>query len=80
VIEAAHVANDGLAIGLAAVFLWLMAREKTIWVAAGTVLGAAILAKASLVVLVPVLIVLWFRRPKQMGFALALGFVIGGWW
>ena len=79
-IDAAHVANDGLAMGLAAIFLWLMAREKTNWIAAGTVLGAAILAKASLVVLAPVLMVLWFRRPKQMGLALALGFAIGGWW
>lgn len=79
-IDAAHVANDGLAIGLAAIFLWLITREKTTWIAAGTVLGAAILAKASLVVLAPVLIVLWFRRPKQMGLALALGFAIGGWW
>ena len=79
-IDAAHIANDGLAIGLATVFLWLMMREKTSWIAAGTVLGAAILAKASLLVLAPVLIVLWFRRPKQMGLALALGFVIGGWW
>ena len=55
-IDAAHVANDGLAIGLAAVFLWLVSREKTGWAAAGiTVLGAAILAKASLLVLAPVL-------------------------
>lgn len=79
-IDAAHVSNDGLAIGLAAVFLWLMTREKTTWLFAGAVLGAAILAKASLVVLAPVLIVLWFRRPKQWGLALALGFAIGGWW
>jgi hypothetical protein len=80
VIDAAHVANDGLALGLAALFLWLMSREQTTWVAAGTVLGTAILAKASLVALAPVLIVLWFRRPKQMGLALALGFAVGGWW
>jgi hypothetical protein len=80
VIDAAHVANDGLAIGVTAIFLWLLTREKTSWIAAGTVLGAAILAKASLLVLAPVLMVLWFRRPKQMGLALALGFAIGGWW
>jgi hypothetical protein len=80
VIDAAHVANDGLALGVAAIFLWLMTREKTSWNAAGTVLGAAILAKASLLVLAPVLIVLWCPRPKQMGLALTLGFAIGGWW
>ncbi len=79
-IDAVHVANDGLAIGTAAIFLWLMTREKTRWLEAGTVLGAAILAKASLLVLAPVLIVLWFRRPRQMALALALAFGIGGWW
>jgi len=80
VIDAAHVANDGLAIGVAALFLWLMTRGKTGWVAAGLTLGAAILVKASLLVLAPVLIVLWFRRPKQLGLALTLAFAIGGWW
>ena len=79
-IDSAHVANDGLAIGIAALFLWLMTREKTSWFAAGLVLGAAILVKASLLVLAPILIVLWIRRPKPLGLALALGLAIGGWW
>ena len=79
-IDGAHVANDGLAIGVAAIFLFLMTREKTGWLAAGFTLGAAILVKASLLVLAPVLIVLWIRRPKQLGLALALGIAIGGWW
>ena len=39
VIDAAHVANDGLAIGLAAIFLWLMTREKTSWLAVGISAG-----------------------------------------
>jgi hypothetical protein len=80
VIDSARVANDGLAIGIAALFLWLMMREKTGWPVAGLILGAAILAKASLLVLAPILIMLWLRRPRQMAFALALGFVLGGWW
>ena len=66
VIDAAHVANDSLAIGIAALFLWLITREKTGWLVAGLTLGVAILVKASLLVLAPVLIVLWIRRPKQL--------------
>jgi hypothetical protein len=57
-----------------------MPREKGNWVAVGVTLGAAILTKASLLVLAPILIVVWIRRPKQAGLALALGFAIGGWW
>jgi hypothetical protein len=79
-IDSARVANDGLAIGVTAIFLWLMTREKTGWLAAGAILGAAILVKASLLVLAPIMAILWIRRPKQLGLALALGFAIGGWW
>jgi 4-amino-4-deoxy-L-arabinose transferase-like glycosyltransferase len=80
-INAARVANDSLAIALAALFLWLVAREKTKWPLAGIVLGGAILAKASLLALAPVLIVLWVRRRwKDAGLALALAFLLGGWW
>ncbi len=80
VIDGSHVANDSLAIGVTAIFLWLMTREKTGWAAAGLVLGAAILTKASLLVLIPVLAVLWFRKPKKMGLAIGTGLAIGGWW
>jgi hypothetical protein len=79
-IDSAHVANDGLAIGITALFLWLMTRDKTGWLTAGIVLGLAILVKASLLVLAPILIVLWIRRLRHLGFALALAFAIGGWW
>ncbi len=79
-IDSAHVANDGLAIGIAAVFLWLMSREKTGWLAAGLTLGLAILVKASLLVLAPILIVLWIRRLRDLGFGLLTALAIGGWW
>ncbi len=79
-IDGARVANDGLAIGIAAIFFWLISREKTGWLQTGIVLGAAILVKASLLVLALILCVLWIRRPKQLALALALGFAIGGWW
>ena len=83
-IDSARVANDGLAIALAALFLWLVSRERTHWAAVGTVLGAALLVKAYLLVLTPVLVVAWLRRSshqtKPIALALALGFVIGGWW
>lgn len=80
VIDGAHVANDGMAIGIAALFLYLMTREKTSWLAAGLTLGAALLTKASLLVLAPILLVVWFRQLKQVGLALAMAFAIGGWW
>jgi hypothetical protein len=80
-IDAAHVSNDGLAIGIGAVFLWLMMREKSGWISVGVTLGLAILTKASMLFLAPILITLWIRRrPKQLAGALALGFAIGGWW
>ncbi|HVW10855.1 MAG TPA: phospholipid carrier-dependent glycosyltransferase [Bryobacteraceae bacterium] len=79
-IDASHVANDGLAIGLSAIFLWLLAREETHWALAGIVLGAAILTKASLLVLALVLVLAWFRKPKRWGLALGLAAAIGGWW
>lgn len=80
VIDSARVANDGLAIGLAALFLWLVMRKKVSWAATGITLGAALLAKASMLFLIPVLAMLWFRKPKQLALALALAFGIGGWW
>jgi hypothetical protein len=79
-IDAAHVANDGLAIGISAVFLWLMTRENMSWIPVGITLGAAILVKASMLVLVPILIVLWIRRPRQVALALGAGLATGGWW
>jgi hypothetical protein len=79
-IDSARVANDGLAIGVAALFLWLMARENSGWIGAGLTLGAAILVKASLLVLAPILVICWLRRSGEMALALSLGFAIGGWW
>ncbi len=80
-IDSARVANDGLAIGLAAAFLWLMTRHRLQWLPVGIVLGAGMLAKASLLVLAPVLTILWIRREwKKTAFALAVGIAIGGWW
>jgi 4-amino-4-deoxy-L-arabinose transferase-like glycosyltransferase len=80
-INGARAANDSLAAGIAAIFLWLLTREKTHWLALGTVLGAAILAKASLLVLVPILFVLRIRgRWRQMLKAVLLALAIGGWW
>ncbi len=79
-IDAAHVSNDALAIGLAAVFLWLLTREKTHWVVGGITLGLAILTKASLLVLALVLVLAWIRKPKAAGLALATAAAIGGWW
>ena len=80
-IDAAHVSNDGLMIALAAIFLWLLMREKSGWISVGVTLGLAILTKASLLFLAPMLVTLWIRRrPKQMAAALMLAFAIGGWW
>ena len=81
VIDSARVANDGLSIGIAAIFLWLMTSQKLNWAAAGVTLGAGILAKASLLVLAPVFIVIWIRRQwKSTLAALTLCLAIGGWW
>jgi hypothetical protein len=80
VIDSARVANDGLSIGLASVFLWLVMRKQTAWPALGIVLGLAILSKASLLVLIPVFIVVWIKQPKRLALALATAFAIGAWW
>ncbi len=71
----------GSTIGIAAIFLWLMMREKSGWISVGVALGLAILTKASMLVLAAILVTLWIRRrPKQLVAALALGLGIGGWW
>lgn len=81
VIDAARVANDGLAIALAGVLLWLLTRERFPWVATGCALGAGLLVKASLLVMVPVVAVIWWPRDrKRTAGALALAALIGGWW
>ena len=80
-INGARAANDSLAVGIAAILLWLLTREKTHWLTMGTVLGAAILAKASLLVLLPILMFLRIRRHwKQTLQAAVLALAIGGWW
>ena len=80
-IDAAHVANDGLTIALAAAFLWLLTREKTHWIVMGAVLGLALLSKATLLILLPILFLLrvW-REPRRTALSLALALIIGGWW
>ncbi len=79
-IDSARVANDTLSIALAAAFLWLLTRPKLHWLPTGLIIGAAILTKASMLALAPALVIVWFRSPRPLVKALALGFVIGGWW
>ncbi len=76
-IDVAHVANDALAIGIASVFLWLMSSTKERRMVTGIVLGAALLTKASLLVLLPVVIVL---RKRQALVPVLIALAVGGWW
>jgi hypothetical protein len=80
-INSARVANDGLAIALAAIFVWMIMREKTHWAFIGLVLGASILAKAYLLILIPVLAIARLGKPwRPTLYALSSGIAIGGWW
>jgi 4-amino-4-deoxy-L-arabinose transferase-like glycosyltransferase len=78
-LDTARVANDSLAIAAAALFFWLMARGRGA-VAAGIVLGICLLAKAYLLALIPALLILWWRRWRDLAVALGIGLAMAGWW
>jgi hypothetical protein len=72
-IDTARVANDSLAIALAALLLWLVMRRGH-WAAVGLVLGAGLLAKAYFLgLLLAVVICGGFRSA-------GLGLLLAGWW
>jgi hypothetical protein len=71
----ARVGNDALAFALMTLALW--ARRR--WVVAGIALGAAMLAKAYALALVPVFLLAAWRDRKMLG-ALAVALAIAGWW
>jgi hypothetical protein len=75
----AHVGNDALAFPLITLSLWAMTRARPQWIAAGIVMGGAMLAKGYALALAPVfLIAAWRDRKILAGLALAL--VVAGWW
>lgn len=76
-INASRIANDSLAIALVAVLLCLL--DKRGWIV-GLVLGAALLTKAYLIALIPALIVIWWKRKRELGIALLVAITISGWW
>ena len=73
-IDTCRIANDSLAIALVALLVWLTIRRSH-RVVTGIVMGAALLAKAYLLALLPV--VFLRRRPLPV---LALAAGIAGWW
>ena len=80
-IDTARVANDCVAIACTALFFWLLVRPKTNGIAMGATLGAALLAKAYLLALVPALVILWFPKKKRtLAAALAAALALAGWW
>ena len=80
-IDVSRVANDALLIPAAAALLWLLARRKASAAAAGVTLGIALLAKASALVFLPAIALLWFRKARrELAVALLLGVAMGGWW
>jgi hypothetical protein len=75
----ARVCNDALAFPLMTLALWAITRARPRWLIAGIALGAAMLAKAYAVALVPVfLLAAW--RDRKMLMALAVALAIAGWW
>jgi 4-amino-4-deoxy-L-arabinose transferase-like glycosyltransferase len=77
-IDVSRVANDCLAIALVAVLFWLLPRRGWWWV--GVTLGAALLSKAYMLGLVPGLVIVWWKRKRDLVFALAIAFALAGWW
>jgi hypothetical protein len=71
----ARVSNDALACALMTLALW--ARRR--WLIAGIALGAAMLAKAYALALVPVFLLAAWRDRKMLA-ALAVALAIAGWW
>ena len=75
-IDVSRVANDGLAIAVAAFILVALVRRWPGWIL-GLALGAGLLSKAYLLSLIPA--VIWLRRKHALvPVALALG--VAGWW
>ncbi|MES1260872.1 MAG: glycosyltransferase family 39 protein [Acidobacteriota bacterium] len=79
-IDVSRVANDSLAIALVALLFWLLARGGGRWFWVGLTLGAGLLTKAYLLALVPALIVIWWRRKRELALALSLAGALAGWW
>ncbi|MEP6715467.1 MAG: hypothetical protein ABJC09_07815 [Terriglobia bacterium] len=79
-IDTFRIANDSVAIVAAALLLLLLSTRRSSPVAAGLTLGAALLAKAYLLALIPALILCWWRQKKNLAIALALALLTGGWW
>jgi len=81
-IATARIANDTLAIPLAALLVWLVLRRGTHWTLVGAVLGCCLLAKAYLLPLIPALLIWWALRRdwRTAARVLALALSVGGWW
>jgi hypothetical protein len=80
-IDVARFGNDALMIAATAALTWLLARKQSNGGLAGTALGAALLAKATALALLPVIVLLWWRKSRrELGIALALAAAIAGWW
>ena len=79
-IDVSRVANDCLAIVLVGVLFWLVLRPDASAVRVGVVLGAALLSKAYLLALVPGIVILWFRRRRDLAVSLGLAVALAGWW
>ncbi len=82
-IDTSRVANDAVAIPLVAL-LFLLLLRRSHWALVGTTLGACLLAKAYLLILIPALVshaVLQRRSDwKPTARALALAIVLSCWW
>ena len=80
-IDVARVGNDALMIPATAALTWLLARRQAHGGLAGTALGAALLAKATALALLPAIVVLWWRKSRhELVIALTLAVAIAGWW
>ena len=75
-LDAARVANDGLAIALTAVVLLILMRRGP-GLALGIVLGAGLLTKAYLLTLLPAVIL---ARRKNALAPVAIALAVAGWW
>ena len=80
VIDVSRVANDSLAIPLVAALFLLLVRPGKGLLASGITLGAALLAKAYLLALIPGLALLWWRQKRRLALTVLIAFLIAGWW
>jgi hypothetical protein len=80
-IDIARVGNDALMVPATAALAWLLARRQAHGGLAGAALGAALLAKATALALLPAIIVLWWRKSRrELAIALTVAAAIAGWW